>query len=101
HVHYPDLPSFPTRRSSDLHAVGIKRQLQAIDRAVYNAAVESEQKAAKRGNATDQDNKDLAFRCCFFCIHDLPPQQWWGCYIRKPDRKSTRLNSSHVKISYA
>src|SRR5690349_23636633 len=31
--------------------------------------------------------------------------QWWarkpGCLKRRTDRKSTRLNSSHVEISYA
>src|SRR5690606_39994908 len=25
----------------------------------------------------------------------------WHFYVKDPDRKSTRLNSSHVKISYA
>src|SRR5690606_40286345 len=27
--------------------------------------------------------------------------QWFGGQTKNPDRKSTRLNSSHVKISYA
>src|SRR5690606_39349526 len=31
--------------------------------------------------------------------HDLPP--WRVVYQQTQDRKSTRLNSSHVKISYA
>src|SRR5690606_39682700 len=33
---------------------------------------------------------------------DLPPDRALRCVLDKPpDRKSTRLNSSHVKISYA
>src|SRR5207249_9643436 len=58
-AHPPDLHSFPTRRSSDLHL------------------------AAR----PDHANRDLA------AIGDK--------YLPKQDRKSTRLNSSHVSISYA
>src|SRR5690606_42077087 len=35
--------------------------------------------------------------------HFVPDEQYVGAnrYLQRPDRKSTRLNSSHVKISYA
>src|SRR5690606_39690141 len=79
-------PSFPTRRSSDL----------AIDLLVNNAgALEPERP-----------------------LWEADPDEWWSVFetnVRGPflferyvlpgmlarDRKSTRLNSSHVKISYA
>src|SRR5439155_25092001 len=31
----------------------------------------------------------------------LVPRRWIGHHLRRQDRKSTRLNSSHVAISYA
>src|SRR3712207_9277679 len=35
-------------------------------------------------------------------VHDLPPLRTGGCVAApRPDRKSTRLNSSHANISYA
>src|SRR5690606_41647485 len=60
--HDPDLPSFPTRRSSDLTAAG------------RSGFISGERHAKTRAHALRRVN---------------------------PDRKSTRLNSSHVKISYA
>src|SRR5699024_11921719 len=30
-----------------------------------------------------------------------PLGDWWRCAVAQKDRKSTRLNSSHVSISYA
>src|SRR5690606_39517747 len=76
------LPSFPTRRSSDLveehHRVGpaphLLRQLPAF--LVAHIA----------GRRTDEPGHGVA-------LHVLGHVQG--------DRKSTRLNSSHVKISYA
>src|SRR5690606_41709224 len=66
-----DLPSFPTRRSSDLRPRGPSRgRTPGPDRA-----------ARVRHRA----RRPLA-----------PPRRQ-----RRTDRKSTRLNSSHVKISYA
>src|SRR5207249_10996351 len=32
---------------------------------------------------------------------DIPEMQEWRHYVHAQDRKSTRLNSSHVSISYA
>src|SRR5690606_41944440 len=71
HVHHGDLPSFPTRRSSDLALVA---------RAWLSATVIGPDPARIR-----------------------PDHRRQGRPVRPAvgDRKSTRLNSSHVKISYA
>src|SRR5437870_13247750 len=66
--HHRDLHSFPTRRSSDLHA-----------RVAYNRW------GCARGS---RGTKALA-------------RVFAGQVSRAKDRKSTRLNSSHVAISYA
>src|SRR5699024_12728971 len=63
--HRRHLPSFPTRRSSDLLA-DFPRQHKAA--------------AYRHGNADQKHTR---------------------CRSAAPDRKSTRLNSSHVSISYA
>src|SRR5690606_42157155 len=82
------LPSFPTRRSSDLDdslapapgAVADPRAHRGLDR------------------ATGRTSRPFE--------HPRQPYEPW-CSIRlvtcrwPADRKSTRLNSSHVKISYA
>src|SRR5690606_41611463 len=78
-----DLHSFPTRRSSDLHPVDVPTALFEPPAAVPTAAP-----GRSRGRAADHhpDGAGAVQR------------------FREPgesDRKSTRLNSSHVKISYA
>src|SRR5690606_41341031 len=87
----PDLPSFPTRRSSDLRRRGVRgpRDLAPL-------RVEEPQRRAGQLHAT---------QCR---VHDLDQQPLAaGLFPRvhlvegPEDRKSTRLNSSHVKISYA
>src|SRR5207302_10541217 len=70
-VNHPGLHSFPTRRSSDLDATVPDR----TDRRQRDG-VRREHQPAHRAGAT-------------------------GCSCDGGDRKSTRLNSSHVKISYA
>src|SRR5690606_41860046 len=78
-----DLPSFPTRRSSDLITC-------------YDAAHQAQVQEAltARGVPLDQ----VGFVLC-------PSNDVWardhGPLTVYQDRKSTRLNSSHVKISYA
>src|SRR5690606_41490941 len=78
-----DLPSFPTRRSSDLRTSAGHRDSSAAgaDRAAGDTG--------DRGRGAGRDDRadhtgDVA---------GGPPAA--------ADRKSTRLNSSHVKISYA
>src|SRR5699024_11697271 len=87
-----DLPSFPTRRSSDLCFTVIHR-------------VNSEAVLEKHGKffVVPSRNRRLAHGIIFVnrwaklgphCIHVV-------ALLGHPDRKSTRLNSSHVSISYA
>src|SRR5690625_6128582 len=74
-----DLPSFPTRRSSDLHG-------QPLIREFYSAALGSPLVATSAWLGGG-----------IFVVLGSDEQ------MKKPrkDRKSTRLNSSHVAISYA
>src|SRR5690606_40832849 len=88
--------SFPTRRSSDLEARGwcpraapprVRRVLVAADRARRAAA-----RAAARVRAVREREADAAQG------RDRDDE---AAHRPVADRKSTRLNSSHVKISYA
>src|SRR5690625_7913362 len=72
HRSHQALPSFPTRRSSDLH--------QAHERMEYS----------REHREHESNSGDGELRLC------LP-----GLVAVIRDRKSTRLNSSHVAISYA
>src|SRR5690606_41313901 len=89
------LPSFPTRRSSDLMEVPEGLQRHAADGALGHAG---ENAVAQFGEELRRDAR-----------HAIGEQQSdrhcdgdrGGTAGRGRDRKSTRLNSSHVKISYA
>src|SRR5437899_7354322 len=79
HVTHRHLHSFPTRRSSDLkYWLGYYYYIGAEDRSEGEEGV----------NAVPEDNTAALL--------------WLGRLIlRYRDRKSTRLNSSHLGISYA
>src|SRR5690606_41580594 len=84
-----DLPSFPTRRSSDLcskHDLSSKRQRTAL--AVRASCLP--QLAGRQVACSD---------CC--TLSDRRTAHFGAAEPSLLDRKSTRLNSSHVKISYA
>src|SRR5690606_40968699 len=89
----PDPHSFPTRRSSDLFTdlIGFSNIGSLTEGALRIGA---EQKI-KPGS------------CCLGAIKQFVQPATWHCqHLAGPvddlgDRKSTRLNSSHVKISYA
>src|SRR5206468_10521928 len=97
----PAALSFPTRRSSDLGATGAERRA-ALDaelgaRRVLGAAGRAdrgERPAARHAKARPLGILGTARRTCDPSSHVLndtwPP---------RPDRKSTRLNSSHDQIS--
>src|SRR5690606_40480315 len=94
YAHPTVLPPFPTRRSSDLahfvpegadQARGIYRSVQCRQVALGAAAL---MQGAREG-----DGGALAV-ILHRVVHVRP-----GAAVE--DRKSTRLNSSHVKISYA
>src|SRR5690606_41132302 len=87
------LPSFPTRRSSDLvqamKAEGIEyeERMELLEEVTYPRPLEEGLVNALR-----------AYRETHPWVResDLSPKS-----VVREDRKSTRLNSSHVKISYA
>src|SRR5690606_41785494 len=84
-----DAHSFPTRRSSDLGIVDLDDLLQRLH--VRKADIVEEAAAQESVGqflfVVGSDDDDRAMRGA-------------NCLARL-DRKSTRLNSSHVKISYA
>src|SRR5699024_12431927 len=81
----PDLPSFPTRRSSDL---------AICCNALFAVLMESLMPASALARSV-WIPCEVALSCCAIdCAALTTP-------MRAEDRKSTRLNSSHVSISYA
>src|SRR5204863_10159393 len=95
---YPDhrdLPSFPTRRSSDL---GLSASTMSVSRIYLVGFMGSGKTTVGRRLAKklgwkfidlDEEIERRARRT----VADI--------FRQAPDRKSTRLNSSHVEISYA
>src|SRR5690554_7711347 len=77
--HHRALRSFPTRRSSDL---------------VITFATEVSEVRLDRVVASFRWNKATDIDCA-------SSGRWRKCRVVRADRKSTRLNSSHVRISYA
>src|SRR5690606_41697400 len=89
-VDHRDLHSFPTRRSSDLEPLGFK-----ID-----------DKKLRRSAVDYYDALNFEIHPDFDTFYKTHPGKYfflsrYGSKIHSEDRKSTRLNSSHVKISYA
>src|SRR5204862_8103800 len=84
-----DLHSFPTRRSSDL-AGGPRLESDHPD---LDADPRAAALVAEAAAILDLPGRDSVIRV----RSELPP----GVGLGSSDRKSTRLNSSHVEISYA
>src|SRR5690606_40597389 len=80
-AHRRDLHSFPTRRSSDLESIAL-RLASVAERMIDLRAVMTY--APDMGSHVSSNDAQL--------LHDRSEVE---------DRKSTRLNSSHVKSSYA
>src|SRR5699024_11459608 len=93
-VHHPVLHSFPTRRSSDLIRSAI-RSVATVDELVDKVATKRYTKARIR--------RILAYILVGAVEKPLPEAVHVLGFTEKgqKDRKSTRLNSSHVSISYA
>src|SRR5690606_41875719 len=99
--HYPHLHSFPTRRSSDLFRAGgfssARRDKIFDGLARWGSEVKSLRQSRSNGPVT-------ARAAVFFNELDREIRQKSAGRYRLDhllrDRKSTRLNSSHVKISY-
>src|SRR5690606_40820018 len=89
----PHLPSFPTRRSSDL-------------RIAYVRSVRDHESLADRQRGFQQGCHGAGLAAAATPIVTTPQDDDTGdialdLMVTGTDRKSTRLNSSHVKISYA
>src|SRR5690606_41334654 len=97
----PMLHSSPTRRSSDLHQVvkgltGETHGLALVDRGNAQSPKPLRQRIERRANM--EFARHIAAEAQVHNHHQARAPR----SIRIPtDRKSTRLNSSHVKISYA
>src|SRR5690606_42155210 len=89
------VPSFPTRRSSDL--VGVFRQV------VVDDVRDPLDIQPARGEVGGDENGRVAALELLDDARALGLRQIAvdGVRVNPRDRKSTRLNSSHVKISYA
>src|SRR5690606_41234110 len=84
--------SFPTRRSSDLPAERLKEALTGRRRHKVYQALSDVCVQVRPGEAVGVLGRNGAGKSTLLKI---------VMGILLPDRKSTRLNSSHVKISYA
>src|SRR5207253_7143784 len=93
------LPSFPTRRSSDLEAARLLRQRATALEARIAAHDQVIASLSKRGLP-----RLATIEVEFGQAMQRAELAWVGQLMddmRSGDRKSTRLNSSHVAISYA
>src|SRR5690606_41724764 len=92
-----NLYSFPTRRSSDLARARLTIRIEAVEQTQLRFAIN------RQGGILGQERKTLPSLGPYqMQTHGLS-QLAFGCFQRPvtADRKSTRLNSSHVKTSYA
>src|SRR5690606_39781747 len=88
-----DIHSFPTRRSSDLE-LGERAAVPHRGRHLDHIATGAE----RRSGCIQQNRPHVIARSRL--RRRIPPSQR-EVRVEGVDRKSTRLNSSHVKISYA
>src|SRR5690606_41265061 len=95
HRRYPQ--SFPTRRSSDLDLSLATVEFRMGDHVKAPAVIEDPRQGRLRYDWRSGDTNVPGTHYAEFVVTFLG-----GATQRVPkDRKSTRLNSSHVKISYA
>src|SRR5207249_6368524 len=100
-LHHRDLHSFPTRRSSDL--------IEVVHRGVTHERDREQDHQARPTGSPHEPFEELQDPFAdWMPIHpaldvrvDLVPDEEDDDRANRLDRKSTRLNSSHVSISYA
>src|SRR5690606_41946250 len=97
----PPPPSFPTRRSSDLH--GIPLADATLEKAMQVDAVLLGAVGGPKWDDVPFERKPerglLRLRKEMQLYANLRPALCFEALVEASDRKSTRLNSSHVKIS--
>src|SRR5207249_10920759 len=93
---HPQLSSFPTRRSSDLAELAVQRGHVARERAVVRerSAHRGTQRLLLGARHARLGDRGLRLGARIGSRSELRE-------LELPDRKSTRLNSSHVSSSYA
>src|SRR5207248_11302285 len=97
--HRPRLPSFPTRRSSDLAANGRLMRSPISLRNVSMASKTALHSQARTKALFDEEHQFIAPGLqTIALLSELAIDHGRGATL---DRKSTRLNSSHRTISYA
>src|SRR5207249_11254644 len=97
--YHPDLHSFPTRRSSDLGTLSVMTMLDHPCCSIRIAQTHSGKLILSCPNpqrGQQPCNAERPPRCACTALR-FP----LASSCAKRDRKSTRLNSSHVSISYA
>src|SRR5690606_42130111 len=99
--HAQNIHAFPTRRSSDLAQQN--SVTEAISQAVANSALDLNAKAIVTSTHSGFTARVVSkYRPKAPIVAVTPTEQVMrGLALCWGDRKSTRLNSSHVKISYA
>src|SRR5205807_8314271 len=97
-AHHLHLHSFPTRRSSDLKRTPLNSQWKTATNCLLLAVAQRQTHLAALAGI-------LKPSLLFFRFHD---ERWYRPRLSRVfvngherDRKSTRLNSSHLVISYA
>src|SRR5699024_12810689 len=96
-LHLRSLISFPTRRSSDLYLLPWIGRLFSKDKSAYKYLSESAS-AFPYGERLN----NILRKTGFIKVQHTPQTMGVATiYSASKDRKSTRLNSSHVSISYA
>src|SRR5690606_41196590 len=93
------LHSFPTRRSSDLFLFYINNNTYRFEKIIIEL-INFCCTSLNEENLKDTQKWKL-IKCCVYCLFLVENVLQKEEKINLIDRKSTRLNSSHVKISYA
>src|SRR5690606_40739800 len=98
---HPTIPSFPTRRSSDLSVTS--RSSRHFREACRSGGLQpfalAPHEGQKKQRHHEQGEQGGERQAPDDAGRHRPPEQTLAANAE--DRKSTRLNSSHVKISYA
>src|SRR5690606_40951488 len=96
-AHHLYLHSFPTRRSSDLPFASTFVLLDVINSYLLSRSLRD----GCTCNNSPKSERSFSFNFSWNLPHEMKSPATSVVSENNTDRKSTRLNSSHVKISYA